>query len=86
MVEELGDQPLFFLFAILISFYLFCTIIRTPSLSLLLLLLTFIACRYNLNTDLLISLLDSLGDDLRSPDHFYTIISLALNKTTLESS
>jgi len=32
------------------------------------------------------SLLDSLGDDLGSSDHFYTITSLALDKFTLESS
>ena len=32
------------------------------------------------------SLLDSLGNDLGSSDHFYTIISLALGKSTLESS
>ena len=82
MVEELGINC--FLFAILISFIFSAQLSQTPFLSLLL-LLTFIACRYILNPDQLILLLDSLGDDLGSSDHNYTIISLVLDKSTLES-
>jgi len=82
MIEELGDQPSFICY--FNHFYIFCTTISTPFL-LLLLLLIFIVCREILNTDILISLLYSLGDYLRSSDHNYTIISLALYGSTLES-
>ena len=82
MVEELGDQPLFIFYFNL--FYIFCITILTPFFIII------VITNFSLLVDrfwirLTESLLDSLGDNLGSSEHNYTIISLVLDKSTLES-
>ena len=82
MVEELGDQPLFIFYFNL--FYILCITILNPFFIII------VITNFSLLVDrfwirLTESLLDSLGDDLGSSDHNYTIIYLVLDKSMLES-